>query len=429
MKKRTLLGLLAVLPLSLLSACGGSDSNDASVRLVNASSGYASLDLYVEDEKAVSAVAYGTGSEFAKVSSGDVTTELAVAGSTTKLVAADRTMKADKKYTVLAYGWQSALKSVLLSEDEDAADADETSVRVVNTATDAGALDVYLTAEEDALDSATPVVQSLATGASSTLNTVESGTYRLRVTAAEDSSDVRLDVSGVVLTSKAVVSLVMTPTTGGVLVNGIKVVQGGDVTAMTNTKARARVIGAMSAGQLVSVAAGNTALATSAKSPAIKSYVLIDAGSTTFNTSVGGSSVASTTATVLGGQDLTVLVTGTSGADAVVRLIEDDNRLPTTSTKFKIRLIHASPALSAESLSLRLGLTDLITEQAWGNASDFVTEKAATAGTLAVASLATGSTVFSLDVADNNLVAKGVYTAVVYDTAAGSSTATVIKDR
>ena len=43
MNKRHLIGLLAALPLALLSACGGgSDGNDASVRLVNAIAFYTS---------------------------------------------------------------------------------------------------------------------------------------------------------------------------------------------------------------------------------------------------------------------------------------------------------------------------------------------------------------------------------------------------
>lgn len=430
MKKRTLLGLLAAVPLTLLSACGGgSSSGDASVRFVNASTGYASLDLYVADTKRASAVAYGTGSSFTDVGSGDLSTELSVAGSTTKLVTTDRTFKSGSKYTVLAYGWQSALKSVVLSEEETAATAGNTSVRVVNTATDAGSLDVYLTAEGDDLAASTAVVQGVASGASSTLKTVEAGTYRLRVTAAEDNSDVRLDVSGVVLTSKDVVNLVMTPSAGGVLVHGIKVVQGGDVTSYLNTKARARVVAAMSGGQTVTVAAGTTALANSAKSPAIKNYVLVDAGSVNFNTAIGGSTLGTTTVAVNGGQDVTLLVTGSSLSDAVVRVVQDDNRLPVTSTKFKVRLIHGSNSLKSESLSLRLSLTDLVSEQAWATASDFANEKAATAGTLDVVSLASGKTYYTLNVADNNLVAKSVYTVVVYDTASGTTTATVLKDR
>lgn len=429
MMKRTLLGLLAAAPLVLLTACGGSGGGDASVRLVNASTGYSSLDLYVEDTKEASAVAYGAGSDFTSVSSGDVTTELAVSGSTTKLATTDRTLKKDTKYTILAYGWQSALKSVVLSESEDEATAGNTRLRVVNTATDAGAVDVYLTAEGDDLSAATPVAQSVASGSTSTLTSVEAGTYRLRITAAEDNTDVRLDVSGVVLSSKEVVSLVVTPSTGGVLVHAIQVVQGGSVKSFLNTKARARVVAAMSGGQTVTASAGLISLSNAAKSPAIKAYTLINAGSVSFNASVGGSSLATTTATVAGGQDVTLLVTGTSVGTAKVALVEDDNRLPTSSSKFKMRLIHASPLLAAENLSLRLGLTDLVSDQAWGGASAFATSTAATAGTLSVASLVSGSTVYSLSVTDNNLIAKSVYTVVVYDTAAGATTATVMKDR
>jgi hypothetical protein len=78
MNKRILLGLLALLPLGVITACGsgGGSGGSASVRFVNASPGYASLDLYVKDTLAQSAVTFGAASVFGDVSSGDVTTAI-----------------------------------------------------------------------------------------------------------------------------------------------------------------------------------------------------------------------------------------------------------------------------------------------------------------------------------------------------------------
>ena len=128
MKKRTLLGLAATLPLLMAAGCGGGDSgNDAQVRLLNASTGYASVDLYVDDDLALSGTAYGTLSSFSGVPNGDVTTVLTSNGSTTELLSQSRSLSAGENYTIIAYGWEGALKSVILQEDEAEADTGKTA--------------------------------------------------------------------------------------------------------------------------------------------------------------------------------------------------------------------------------------------------------------------------------------------------------------
>ena len=101
MKKRTLLGLLALVPMVWLAGCGGSSGGNASVRLVNASSGYASLDLYVADTIQQTGVATGAAGSFASVSSGTVTTALAATTNSTYLLSQSRNFaKEDRKSVV-----------------------------------------------------------------------------------------------------------------------------------------------------------------------------------------------------------------------------------------------------------------------------------------------------------------------------------------
>jgi hypothetical protein len=426
MKKRTLLGLLAVVPLSLLTACGGNSSNDATVRPLNASPGYASLDLYVADNKEATAVAFGEVSATASVSNGSVTTALTVSGSSTELLTQSRSLESGKKYAVVAYGWDGALKSVVIGEDEADADTDKTKVSVINTASDAGNLDIYLTAEDDDLASATPVA-TVAGGASSGYSAVTSGTYRLRVTAQDDSTDVRLDVSGVTIASKGVAHFILTPTKGGVLVNSVQLNQGGTAAKQLTSKARVRVVATMAGGSTVTLSAGATNLAAASKSPAIKSYVLVDAGTLTVNTAVDGNSLASKQVAFAAGSDTTLLVSGTGVGDADVTVISDDNRLPTTTGKYKIRLLHTSPALASDALSLSIDLSDVITDQAYKAVPTYQLRTATSSSDFVVSSLSLLDPVFSL--IDQETIAKGVYTMFVYDLANGTTTGKLIKER
>jgi hypothetical protein len=419
MNKRHLLGLVAALPLAWLTACGGGDDgNDADVRLVNASA-YSSLDLYVDDADSpqISAVDFGTGSGYTGVPSGDdVTNVLTQAGSGTELLTQSRSLGSGKKYTIVAFGWEGALKSTIMTDDEDAADSGKTKVNVLNEALDAGELDVYLTGADDSLDSSTPVASGVDAGSPSGFSSVSSGTYRLRVTAAGDTTDVRLDVPAVTLESTKVLTLVMTSGSGGVLVHAMGVVQDGDVTPYLNTQGRVRVVAAMANSGTVSVSAGGTALATNAKSSTVLAYQTVDAGTLALATTVNGTALSAGSLTLAGGEDVTVLVTGTTAADAVVSQIVDDNRLPTVSTKYKIRMVHAAPSLAGQNLSMTIDFGAVVDDLAFAHASDWSSLTASTSSTIDVTSPADGS-VFTLT--DLTLLSKGLYSLFMFDTTNG----------
>ncbi|GAA0744130.1 DUF4397 domain-containing protein [Ideonella azotifigens] len=432
MKKRTLLGLLAVLPLSLLTACGSSDSGGStSARLINASPGYSSLDLYVEDSLKVSGVGFGTASSFHDVDSGDVTTALTVSGSATELLTQTRTFSGSDKYSIVAYGWDGALKSAAITEDEDEADSGKTKYSVLNTSTDAGTLDVYLTAEDDELASATAVRAGVDGGTRSAFSTVTSGTYRLRVTASGDTDDVRLDVSNVVLPSKGVMTLILTPTSGGLLVNGMTLQQGGDVTQQFTTKARMRVVAAVAGGAKVTAGVGDTTLVAGLPSPGIQNpYVLVDAGSVTVNASAGSTTLSPLTLTVGAGSDTTLLVTGASAAAATVTALADDNRLPTTTTKYKIRMVHVSNTLAAGSLNLTVTLSPVVSNLTYGTGSSYVSRTSSTAADVVVSSNSDGSTVYEKSGSDAlSLTAKSVYTMFILDKIDGTPQGLFLQER
>jgi hypothetical protein len=420
MNKRHLLGLVAALPLAWLTACGGGDDgNDANVRLVNASA-YSSLDLNVDDADSpqITAVTFGTGSGYTGVPSGDVTNVLTQTGSGTELLNQSRSLGSGDKYTIVAFGWEGALKSVILQDDEDGADSGKTKLNVLNEALDAGELDVYLTGPEDTLEASSPVATSVDGGSSSGFNSVTSGTYRLRITAAGDTTDVRLDVPAVTLESTQVVNLVLTSGSGGVLVNAMGLVQDGDVTPYLNTQARVRMVAAVGATvpySAVSMTAGDTNLGTNVGSFTIGKYVLVDAGTLTLTTSVDGTALAPKSITVLAGSDTTLLVGGTSAADAVVSVIADDNRLPTVSTKYKIRLIHAAPSLAAQTLTMKVASSDVGDSQPFRGASDFEDLNPTGEVTIEITTPADG-TIVSVD---KTPLSKGVYTVFVRDSSAG----------
>ena len=98
--------ILALAAALLLAACGGNttDRTKAQLRLVNASDGYAVLDLRVEDELRLGDVAYGTRADYVEVDPGKAASTITRSGSATALLSFTPAMDRDKHYTVLAYG-------------------------------------------------------------------------------------------------------------------------------------------------------------------------------------------------------------------------------------------------------------------------------------------------------------------------------------
>jgi hypothetical protein len=420
MNKRNLLGALALAPLVWLSACGGSSSGDASIRLVNASPGYASLDMVINDSSnnasvasTITGVAYGSASSYEGVPSGTVYTNLVSTNSATYLLSQSRSLSTDTKYTVVAYGWQGALKSINLADDVDAADSGKTKLGVLNAGADAGTLDVYLTGTSDALDTATPVAAAVAAGAQSAYSPVIAGTYRMRVTATGSTTDVRLDVPSITLASTDVVTLVLSPGASGWLVNAIQVSQGGTVTNYANTMARVRAVAAVDSASPVSLSASGTSLITDAPSPQIGGYITVPAGSLTVSGTVGGVAIPTSVQTVAAGSDVSWMVIGNTAAPTLA-VINDDNRLPTVSTNLKLRLVNAMNGMAAYPLTMTVDYSQVPSNETTlqGKSSSYATLAATTASVLQVTSSLSSTPLYS--VADLALAAQGVYTVFMF---------------
>jgi len=419
--------------LCLLAACGGgTDETKAHVRLVNASGGYSALSLTIDDTAVASSVAYGATASYGDVDKGATDAELSQPGGATSLVGSTVALGKNKYFTMLAYGKSGSAAMQLIDDNQDTPASGKTLVRVINAAPDAGNLDVYLTSSATALADATAFQSAAAYGTLNGFVTTTSGTWRLRVTAAGSKSDLRLDVSGLSFGSEGVVTVVVTPGRGGVLVNALLLAQQGGITAAANTQARVRVVAGVSSGASVSASVGGTTLMTSGTAPSLTAYSLLTSGTLTVAASASGTAAALTSATVAGGGDYTLLVYGTPGAP-VATLIEDDNSLPTDTTGAKLRLVHG---LADVTGTLSLGVDYEVTADAvaQGAASAYAAVAASTTAYFTATSA--GSTTALLDDhptgtstgTARSLLAGGVYTFFVVGDS-GSPVGILRKDR
>ncbi|MGA0611128.1 DUF4397 domain-containing protein [Caldimonas sp. KR1-144] len=418
-----------------LVACGGGGDGDggggdASVRLLNVTNDIAALDLYSEedDEEAVRSEGVGrdaVGDYFSlKADTYNFLVKRAGADATL-LQQTSRSVSGGNKYTVIAYGYEGAYKSALLSENEDDSPASgKTKIRVLNLSADAGNLDIYVTDADTPLSDASPVIASLDGGSVSAYATVTSGNRRIRVTAAGDNADLRLDIPAATLESTGIVNVVLTPGNGGVLVHGYLMPQGGDLTLAKNTQSRVRLVSSVTSTGSVGAAVNGTTLATAQSSPSVGGYANVTAGALTGTFTVNGVAITTPTATLVAGNDYSLMVAGDPGASSVY-VIGDDNRLPTTTKKAKFRLFNGVPTETA-GLSLQVNLNPLADGVAFGAASTATQVDAAADSTIEVNS-GLGSTVYSRT--DQDIAEQGVYSVFLLAGNPAGSTGLLRKER
>jgi hypothetical protein len=415
---------LILLAAAALASCGGSgdeDEGDARIRLLNLSTGYPTLDLITnvdadeddEDVTHASAVPLHAVSDYVTLEADDYTIKLKRTGSGSILRSfAGEELVEGTTNTYVAYGEVGAFGALRLDDTADEADAGETKLSVANVSS-AGALDVYITDTDVDLDDTTPVLSSVGAGFSGL--SVDSGTFRLRVTAAGDSSDVRLDVAAFTLADRGVAALIFTSTQGGTLANAVYMPQEGQPTRLLNTKARVRGAIAVANGASTSIrASGQTVLGAATAGVIGSRYTLLEAGTVPVTLTVNGAAVSVPDVSLQAGADYTLLA-WSNAAGPQISLILDDNRLPSNSSSTKIRLLNGMSTLTAP-LTLAVDFSPVIEGTLLGEVSDEVEVSAGTDRMFDVTNSSTAQIVLSRSAI--SLQANSVYTFFMTDNGA-----------
>ncbi len=387
---------LSLSAMAALTACGGSGGGGSStqVRLLNATRSYDQLDLTVNDKTINSKVAYATAGEYGSVDTGSTASKVLKSDVGTSVSATQPTLNANSNYTYITYGFAPVARTTLLEESQAAPEANKAKLLVLNLAPDAGALDTYVTsAATCSLSNETALSSNLAGGAGSGYIQINSGTFRVCVTGYNKPNDLRLAIPAITLDSASVNTLILTATDGGVLVNGITMVQKGAVKSFPNTQSRVRTVAALaSGGAVTSSINGQAMFGSSAVSPLISDYVTTNAGASTLSVAVNGANVSFTAPTLAAGKDTTLMVWGDPAAPKLA-VIDDDNRLPTVSTDVKIRLVNA---LQTNGAGLSVGYGTIASNIAAGSASPAVSGSITNASTGAQVDVTVPSTALSI---------------------------------
>ncbi len=341
-----------------LAGCGGGTLkvNDSEVRLVNATS-IATLDLYQSTSAITTGIAANTVSGYASLDANTYTFNVNVGGSGATAATFDATLQKKDDYTIVAYLSGGTLTTTFLTDNEGSPSSGTAKLRIFNAdATDVPSVDAYvltIACANLASSPSAPLITAV-TGLQASytqINASSGGTaYHLCVTASGDKTDLRLDIPLLTLKDGEIATVILTPSTGAVLLNGLVLDQQGSLVAAANASARMRLAVGATGGATVTATANSVSLGTNLPAPAVGSYVLIPSGPVTLATTVGGTALADPGLTAPPGADLTLLVAGPAGTAPM--LVSDNNSASTsTANPVKLRLVNGMAGITSATLT------------------------------------------------------------------------------
>lgn len=415
-----LLGILV----TATGGCGKVTGDGGEIRFLNATTATSSLDLYSGDDVAFGSVSKKSSTDFSEFDPDTYTFSTAASGSTSALATLSTTVTKGSRATLVAWGTDTSMKLSSLPDTDAEPSSGYAKVRVLNTTGDTTALDLLLTSATQAIDGIAATVPSASSGTLTGFTTIAQGTYRLRVAATDDRSDLRLDLASYTLPDKARVTIVILPASGGYLVDAISVREDGEIGALDNGSARVRLVAGQQGTGAVTATVGGTTVATGARSPSVGAYAWVTAGSATLSATVDGVAISPQTATLAGGADYTLLVHGATGAFAST-LLADDNRLSSNSAKARMRLVDGMAGCDG-GLTLTLDYSAVASNVAYPTASAYGLVVPTSSSRLEMYSPLQSSAIWT--VTDTSLTAGATYTVFALGTQ-GAPSVVLRRDR
>ena len=424
--KRGLWVAAAMAVAALAGGCknSGHDQNSTEMRVLNAVVDAEPLDVLVDDDVKVSALALGSTSSYSEFNSG--TRDVKVRSSTEQSVLTDKSVSFvdGQEATLLVYGKRNSILTLLLADDATTASSGHVRVRLVNLSPDTGPVDLYAIPGE--VGSAAATVAATTYGSISTAAEVASGSLRIAVTAS-GTQDVLFQAPARSFTDNATITVVVLPSLGGKLVNVALLTQGvgGTGTLIANSLGRVKAVNAIPDSSGLTFKADGTTLLASVPFTGSSSYVTTAVGSRTLQleqSNIPGVSIASLARQVDPARDYSVLALGNIAAPQIVALV-DDNSFPLAGAA-KLRFVNAYAGPG--TVDVLVNFASQASGLVFAGASSYYQLTPGTTYTITFSTPGAVSVIATLTPAE--LDAGAVYTAYLFG-ASGSGQVRLVRDR
>ncbi|MDX1696218.1 MAG: DUF4397 domain-containing protein [Ketobacteraceae bacterium] len=191
------------------------DDARARVRVIHASADAPAVDVDVNDAEVLGDVTFGNASSYLKLLGDTYNVKVLAADSESAVINTDLTLDPRQDYSVLALNTLSEIEALVLADDNSAPAEGSVKVRLVHAASQAGLVDVYVTAPGADIGAIDPTIEDFAFKEDSGYLEVPAGDYRVRVTLA-DTKTVAIDTGTLSLGAGIVrTAIALDPEPGG----------------------------------------------------------------------------------------------------------------------------------------------------------------------------------------------------------------------
>lgn len=406
-----------------LAACNGSSSHNnapaqAKVRVLHASPDAPAVDVFVNDKAIATNAPFKAATAFSDTNAGRGSVKVNPTGSSTSVISATPDFNAGRFYTIIAANKVASIEPLVIDDDGVAPAAGQLKVRVVHSAPSAPAVDIYVTAPNAGIATATATLANVPFKTISSVLQIAAGSYQIRVTPAGSKVPV-FDSGSVALAAGSDLVLVAVDQSAGnspISLIGLTADPATPRIEISDTRAKLRVMHASPNAPNVDVLLDGAVVLPNVPYPANSDFLSVPSGARNVKVNAAGTSttVIDVTPTLVAGKAYTAYATGfLAGIGAT--LVEDNLTAP-TGNNAKIRVIHGSP--DAPNVDILANNAAVLTNVPFKAASDYLTVPAG-AYNFKVNVAGTTTTATQADV---TLVAGRVYTAIAIGSVASTAT-------
>lgn len=351
--------LLAALPCLLALALGGCNtgngvsngSTHGVMRVINVvPNAGGPINVTFDGKSFVSGLGFESMTQYQQIESGSREIQVSVAGSTTNAIDTTLTFLADTSYTYVAFGAVSAASGIIVN-DSGTVDpgAGMFALRLVNGASNNAAVDVYVTAPGEDLNTVSPTIAGVAYGTVSGFARAPSGNLQLRVTRA-NSKQVIYEAAARTFAERAQVDAIVYSRGSSALVNValLNIDDSGTGSISDSQLARFKVVNGSSVGSPLNVFVDQDLAMSNIPYAAASTYQTTGTGSRTLTveaTATPGATLLTLVPTFAPATDTTIALTGPAGALAATTFA--DANFPPALGRARVRFVNSSADVPA----------------------------------------------------------------------------------
>jgi len=285
------------------------------------------------------------------IDSGVREVQMSVAGSSTNVIDVTASFLADNVYTLVAFGALTNAGSLILNDTVTAdPGAGNFALRVINGASNNAAIDVYVTAPGEDLNTVSPSIAGILYGASSAFVNLPVGNREVRVTVA-NSKQVIYDAPAQTFAERAQIEAIVYSRGSSALVNVafLNIDDTGTGSIANSSLARFKVINGSSLGSPLNVFVDQNLVLSNIPYAAASNYQTINAGSPTLTSqsaATPGAGLLTFSPTFPSATDTAITITGPAGA--LIATLYSEPNFPPALGRARVRFVNSTmdvPAL------------------------------------------------------------------------------------